>query len=164
MIDWIMREMPRSNRVDLLEVLTVGAPFCGFKILSGLSLRGSGHLGVEIFGSLFICLGLMDALINAVNFGGLLVKGRRPMAACSIALAMRPRQNPSGTHRKWHELGNSLDVLLSFALVALMIGAGRLRAMPPDRLAAWNACVILNVLGAGLGRFGDSLRNLSREE
>ena len=25
--------------------------------------------------------------------------------------------------------------------------------MTPDRLAAWNVCVILNVLGAGLGRW-----------
>ena len=49
-----------------------------------------------------------------------------------------------------------------FALVALMIGAGRLRSMPAGRLAVWNACVILNVLGAGLGRFGDSWRKLSQ--
>jgi len=57
----------------------------------------------------------------------------------------------------------SIDVLLSFGLVALVIGGGRLRGMPPAQLTAWNACVILNVLGAGLSRFGESLRNLRRE-
>ena len=62
------------------------------------------------------------------------------------------------------DLGAAADVLMSFLLVALMIGLGRLASMPPGRLAAWSACVILNVLGAGLGRFGASLRDLSLSE
>jgi hypothetical protein len=151
-----MTEAPRSKRLDLLEVLTVGLPFCGFKILTGLSLADSAAIfPLGLLGGLLVGLGVLDAIINAVNLAGLLINGRRPLAACSFALALRPR---------WRELGNALDVFLSFALVALMIGAGRLRSLPPDQLSTWNACVILNVLGAGLGRFGDSLRNLSRSE
>ncbi len=158
-----MQETPRSKGMDLLEVLTVGLPFCGFKILAGLALAGSAFLSVGLFGRFLILLGGLDGIINGANLAGLLAQGRRPMAACSFALAMRPFGRPPTPPQKWHEVGNSLDVLLSFALVALMIGGGYLRSMAPDRLAAWNACVILNVLGAGLGRFGISLRELSRD-
>jgi hypothetical protein len=152
-----MGEAPRSKRMDLLEVLTVGLPFCGFKVLAGLSFAGPA-------GAFLVALGVLDGLINGANLAGLLAKDRRPLAACSLAFAARALRAPSGPPRKWHDLGSSLDVLLSFALVALMIGGGRLGSMPPVRLSAWNACVILNVLGAGLGRIGDSLRDLARGE
>lgn len=150
--------------MDLLEVLTVGLPFCGFKILTGLSLTAASASPLKLLGVLLIGLGVLDGIVNAVNLAGLLVNGRRPIAACSLALATRPFRTPSSSLSKWHDLGNSLDVLLAFVLVALMIGFGRLRLMPPDRLMAWNICVILNVLGAGLGRFGDSVRSLARDE
>jgi hypothetical protein len=143
--------------MELLEVLTVGLPFCGFKMLAGLSQKGPGGL-------LFVGLGVVDAVINAVNLTGLLVVGRRPLAACALALvagAFRRRSDPIS---KWRDFGSSSDVLLSFALVALMIGLGRLTAMSSPQLTAWNVCVILNVLGAGLGRFGASLRDISRAD
>jgi hypothetical protein len=140
--------------MELLEVLTIGLPFCGFKIVAGLSLGGSA-------GFLLVGLGLVDTAVNAANLAGLLLARRRPLAACALALAAgAPSSNVPLAKRR--DLGAALDVLLSFALVAIMIGTGKIRALPPAQLAAWNACVILNVLGAGLGRFGASLRNLSR--
>lgn len=143
-------------RLNLLEVVTVGLPFCGFKILSGTSLGGPA-------GFLLIGLGVLDAAINGVNLLGLLATRRRPMAACTLALATSSFRRASAAPQRWLDLGNSLDMLLAFALVALMIGSGRLASMTPERLAAWNACVILNVLGAGLGRLGASVRDLARE-
>lgn len=139
--------------MDLLEVLTVGLPFCGFKLLTGLSLLGP----LPAAGIALIALGALDAAVNGVNLAGLLLRGRRPLAACTLSIAARALRGPS-----WNELGDSLDVLLAFVLVAAMIGFGRLRLFPEDRLAAWNACVILNVLGAGLGRFGASVRGLAK--
>jgi hypothetical protein len=158
-----MNEAASSKRLELLEVLTVGLPFCGFKILTGLSLADSpASAPLMIAGFALVSLGALDGLLNAVNLAGLLVNGRRPMTECSFAFAARTLRGPSGAPHQWQDLGNSADVLVSFALVALMIGFARLRSMPPGRLAVWNACVILNVLGAGLGRFGLSLRDLSR--
>ena len=158
-----MREERSSKLTNLLEVLTVGLPFCGFKILTGLRLADSALLPLRLLGAFLLGLGVLDGVINGANLVGLLVKGRRPMAACAFAFAMRASRKLSSPPEKWHELGSSFDVLLSFALVALVIGSGWLRAMPPDQLAAWNVCVILNVLGAGLGRFGDSLRGLAQD-
>jgi hypothetical protein len=162
LINCVMNEATRTRRMELLEVLTVGLPFCGFKVLTGLSLADSAAPAVRLAGALLVLLGAVDALINLVNLAGLLASGRRPTGDCLFALATRPFHAPNRPAQAWRDFGNSLDVLLSFALVALMIGGGRLRGMPGDRLAVWNACVILNVLGAGLGRFGESLRNLSR--
>lgn len=140
-------------RRDLLEVLTVGLPFCGFKIIAGLALGGAGWL--------LVGLGALDAVINLINLAGLLAYRTRPMAACTMALATYPFRGSAP--QKWLDLGNSLDVLLAFVLVAAMIGFGRLGALPAERLAVWNACVILNVLGAGLARFGASVRDLARD-
>ena len=147
-----------SRRVELLEVLTIGLPFCGFKVIGGLSV-----VGVSPLGWLLVGLGVIDALINLANLVGLLARGRRPFAACTFAVALSPLSKRGRPVHTWRDLGNSLDVLLSFSLVAFMIADARLGALPSQQLATWNACVILNVLGAGLGRFGQSLRNLSRE-
>jgi len=142
--------------MELLEVATIGLPFCGFKVLAGLSLGG-------LAGAALVALGAVDAVINLVNLGGLLAARRRPLAACALALAAGGLRG-GGAPAPWRDLGAALDVALSFALVALMIGLGRLGALPRASLAVWNACVILNVLGAGLGRVGASLRGLARAE
>jgi hypothetical protein len=157
-----MSDASRARRLELLEVLTVGLPFCGFKVLTGLAFAASDAPAVRPLAAALIALGALDAAINAANLAGLALAGGRPTDACVLALATRPLRKPPRSPQAWRDFGNSLDVLLSFALVALMIGGGRLRGMPAGRLAVWNACVILNVLGAGLGRFGESLRNLSR--
>ena len=49
-------------------------------------------------------------------------------------------------------------MLLSFTLVAAMVGFGRIPSLPSDHLRVWNAAVVLNVLGAGLSRVGASYR------
>lgn len=145
--------------MQLLEVVTVGLPFCGFKILAGLSLGGP----LRLLGLALAALGAVDAAINGINLAGLLFSGRRPLAACTLSIAASALRGERGPAEKWRDLGDSLDVLLAFALVAAMIGFGRLSLLPPGRLAAWNLCVILNVIGAGLGRFGASLRGLASE-
>ena len=114
---------PPSKRMDLLEVLTVGLPLCGFKILAGLSLTASP---LRPLGFLLIALGVLDGIINGVNLAGLLANGRRPMAACTLALATSPFHGPSSSLSRWRDLGDSLDVLLAFVLVALTIAFGRL--------------------------------------
>jgi hypothetical protein len=157
-----MNESSRTKGVELLEVLTVGLPFCGFKILTGLSLAASASAAVRPAAAALVALGTVDAVLNVVNLAGLSLAGRRATDACLFALATRPLRRPPRPPAAWADFGSSLDVLLSFALVALMIGGGRLAGMRADRLAVWNACVILNVLGAGLGRFGASLRDLTR--
>ncbi len=136
--------------LELMEVLTVGLPFCGFKVLAGLSFSGVG-------GAPLVALGAIDAVINTVNVLGLLFARRRLLPACAFSVAARllPSRRPAPSRE---DLGNALDVLFSFSLVALMIGGDRLRLLQPRHLSGWNVCVIINVLGAGLGWLGQSLR------
>lgn len=137
--------------LDLLEVITIGFPFCGFKILSGLVLRAtSENTVIQILSISLIALGLVDILINFVNLLGLIFRKKFLLPACFFEILLRPDWT-------WHDLGKSVDVLLSFCLVALVIGRGLLHQMTPEQLNAWDICVIFNVIGAGLSRFGHSL-------
>ena len=148
-------------RLETLEVLSVGLPFCVFKIAAGVVFRSAGGawgtLGLVLLG-----LGAVDLVFNGANFAGLVLIRRRVLDACFLSFAAQLVLAPAGkSKRTLQDFGNSADVLISFALVAYMVGAGRLGQLPPRLLSFWNAAVVLNVLGAGLGRFSESVRNLS---
>lgn len=49
-------------------------------------------------------------------------------------------------------------MFLSFALVAIVVGLGLLAHLPRWALILWNMSVVLNVLGAGIGRLVTALR------
>ena len=51
------------------------------------------------------------------------------------------------------EFGLAIDVFASFSLVAAAIGVGLLPRIGPTGTAVWNAAVVLNVLGADIGRW-----------
>lgn len=135
-----------------LEVLTVGFPFCGFKALAGALALASAHPAVRALGAALTALGAADAAINAANLAALAFRRRRAMAACALSAALPARLR---------DVGDSLDTVLAFTLVAVVIGGGLLPGLTPREMLAWNACVVLNVLGAGLLRLGASLRGLS---
>ena len=59
------------------------------------------------------------------------------------------------------EVGESLDTITAFILVAGGVGFGLIAQLPPQQRSIWGACTVLNVMGAGLARLGRSLRQLS---
>ena len=150
-------------RLESLEVLSVGLPFCVFKIAAGVAFfQAGGARGTA--GLILLALGAVDLLFNGANFAGLVLIRRRVLDACFLSFLARLFQAPARKSRRTlQNFGNSLDVLISFSLVAYMVGAGRLGLLPPLLLMSWNAAVVFNVLGAGLGRFTESVRNLSEE-
>ena len=137
--------------MEYLEIITIGLPFCAFKIVTGLFFNQNW----------LIALGLIDFLINALNLLALLLFKKRKLDPCFLSFVVRIFKKPDpSTQSKWQDLGNSLDVLLSFSLVAYVIGGGFIKAFPPLYLSAWNLSVILNVFGAGYGRITHSIQNL----
>jgi hypothetical protein len=135
----------------LFEIITVGLPFCAFKILAGLVL---GQVWLTFWGGL-------DLVINTANLLALLISRHRATDACVLSLVVRALRKPTSTEKPvWQELGNSVDVLLSFAIVAFMLGGGFLKLLAPAQLTLWNISVILNVLGAGSMRLSQSLANM----
>lgn len=150
-------------RLESLEVVSVGFPFCVFKLAAGAVFRARGGVWA-LAGEALIALGAVDLIINAANFAGLVLIRRRVLDACFLSFAAR---SVSGAARRsrWtlQDFGNSLDVLISFALVAYMVGAGRLKELGSPMSVYWDAAVVLNVLGAGLLRFTESVRNLTED-
>jgi hypothetical protein len=145
-----------SLAVELLEVFTVGLPFCAFKVLTGYSLVQHAPAWSAL-GVVLVALGALDVVVNAVNAIGLLVRRHRALEACTLSVATRVIRRRSRVASTWQELGTAVDVLLSMALVAVMIAAGFIGRLPESLLLVWNISVIVNVLGAGVARFGQSL-------
>jgi hypothetical protein len=146
--------MTRIGRIltsQSLEVVTTGLPFCVFKGVVGLMLLREG---ANVAGGLLVGLAVVDTLLNAVNLLSLTFLRRRVTNHCLLtAAARRLLARPSDPQRRV-DLGNALDVLLSCGLVASMVGLGRIPTLPTGHLHVWNGAVVMNVLGAGLGRFG----------
>lgn len=135
----------------IIEIITIGLPFCAFKILSGFYFQFIP----------LVVLGFIDLLINVVNLCSLMFLKRRVLDTCFLAFIVRLIKKPIGEVKsKWEDLGNALDVLLSFFLVAYVIGGGYIGQLPQNHLIIWNISVVLNVMGAGLSRLTISIRNL----
>jgi hypothetical protein len=136
---------------SIIEIVTVGFPFCGFKLLTGLYLR---HLDGQVFlssmGMLLMILGMLDLMVNTANLLSFISVKRRIWSSCVAAGLSRY----SG---RSHHLGEAFDVFLSFTLVALMVAFGAIPELPGFFLGLWNASVVINVLGAGVGRLASTL-------
>lgn len=129
--------------VALGEIVTVGLPFCVFKLITGLLAVDTAIAPV---GYALLALGAVDAVLNVANLGALLVAKRRTGAVCVAELALRG------------ELGLAVDMFLAFSLVAIVIGGGLIARVPAWALSIWNIAVVLNVIGAGAGRLLGALR------
>jgi hypothetical protein len=132
------------------EILTVGIPFCVFKLLTGVIALRSPALAPA--GYALLALGSVDLLMNVANLIALLVTRKRLGAVCLSEVVLR-RFGDS-------ELGLAVDVFLSFGLVAIVVGFGLLLRVPDWALPIWNLAVVLNVLGAGVGRLFAALRRV----
>jgi hypothetical protein len=141
---------PHSLRrwaVPAAEIVTVGLPFCAFKLLTGLIALGSP---LAPLGAALLALGSADLALNGVNLIALVAVHRRAAGVCVADVAI--------TRGGDRELALALDMFLSFALVAAVVGFGWLGRLPAWGLALWNVAVVLNVLGAGVGRLLGALR------
>lgn len=135
----------------LFEILTVGLPFCAFKLIAGVALSQDW----------LTAWGIADTFINTLNFGWLIFARRRITEVCLLSLLMRLMRRPASDQlARWQDLGAAGDMFLSFAIVAFMLGGGFLPGLPRLHLQAWNLSVILNVLGAGSMRLSASIKGL----
>ena len=142
----------RERGLVVLEALTVGLPFCAFKAIAGAALWAGGP-ALRGAAGILLTLSVLDILINGLNVVAVLARGRRWLPVCTLqAVALRVR-----TSHRSAELGTALDLMLSFGLVAGMLGLGGLAHLPADHLQIWNLSVILNVLGAGALRFAHAV-------
>ena len=142
----------RDRVFRLLEVVTVGFPFCAFKVLTGIVLFSFGRWAA--LGWVLIGIGVVDLVLNAIAFVAVAATGRNVLPVCLsqwVVNLLRARRSGS------RELGLSIDAMFAFTLVAAMIGFGWLVQLSRAALTVWSLSVVLNVLGAGLGRLTESV-------
>ena len=134
--------------VPAVEVFTVGLPFCAFKLLTGMiAVRSS----LAPLGFALVALGLVDLVLNTFNLVALITVRRRVSGVCFVELALRLLGRRA-------DVGLAIDVFVSFGLVAAVVGLGLIPRIPVWALPLWNLAVVLNVLGAGVGRLISALR------
>ena len=137
---------------QLIELITIGLPFCVFKFVTGSYLDQYW----------LIALGLVDLFINLINLIAICIKKKRVLDACALSYIVRLIKKPHAEIKyKWQDFGNAIDVLLSFTLVAYIIGWGGIVKIPAWQLQLWNLSVVFNVFGAGYSRLAESIKNLS---
>jgi hypothetical protein len=135
---------PQERALILVEIATVGLPFCVFKIATGLHLIGLS--GGAVAGWPLLALGVADVLLNLANAGSVVVRARPRRQICVLHGLLIAGRNAES---RWGEVGLALDMMLAFTLVAAMLGLGQLPFLPSPWGALWNLAVVLNVLGAG---------------
>jgi hypothetical protein len=141
--------------LDKLDILTIGLPFAGFKILVGIVLRTiSGEVSSPM-GWILIVWGIADLLINLLNLVGLVLKKKKIVPTCAMGFIFQSSSE---------EVGSALDVMMSFTLVAIMVGGNLLKHLTPFQLNIWSLSVVLNVLGAGISRIKMAIENIRKQE
>lgn len=139
--------------MEKLDILTIGLPFAGFKILTGIVLRNiSGEVGSPM-GWILIVWGIADLLINLLNLVGLVFRKKKITSTCAMGFIFQSSSE---------EVGSALDVMMSFTLVAILVGGNLLKHLTPLQLNIWSLSVVLNVLGAGISRIKTAIENLRK--
>ncbi len=150
--------MRKLSLMDLFEVLTVGLPFCSFKIIFGLYLL---RINFQLLGISILVWGILDLIINVINFFSLVTFKRRILRVCglnylvAIILPVFPV-----VHSGPKDLGTGIDAMFSFIIVSIVIGGGVFGELSYLEIKIWSVGVILNVLSAGIYRLLNTTKRI----
>jgi hypothetical protein len=160
-----------QNRVHIFNqfaIITIGLPFVVFKVLFGILLFRMFASPVNgILCYVLVFWGVVDLVINVSNFCTLLIKKRYLMSVCLLAAVFyraslsKPRTAPYS--EDWNELGAALDVMLSFCIVSIVVGASLFHYLSNIEATVWNVSVVANVLGAGISRIVPTIVQVKRQ-
>lgn len=160
----------RRNSHLLLAELTIGFPFIGYKLMAALLLKSAGEQGAfggitvsEILSAFLLVLAIVDLAFNLINLMALVFIGHRLGPVCFLSWVCRH----TPLKRRYNDIGEALDTMLSFSIVAVVVGVNlfpNLIAMSPADgpkvyFILWNTCTVANVLGAGIARLQASLHH-----
>ena len=153
----------QANASLLLAELTIGFPFIGYKLLAAVLLLTMFETPPMLaLAGLFLALAGVDLVLNTVNLLALVVCGHRLVPVCLLSWVI----GHTPLKRRFSDLGEALDVMLSFGIVACVVGINlfpQLMAVSMACFYLWNACTVANVLGAGIARLTASLRTAAND-
>jgi hypothetical protein len=146
--------------MDQIAVLTIGFPFGAFKLLLGLvSLKILPSPFDTLIGFALIIFSFLDIMINLLNLITLVFQNRYLTDVCLLTMFFEMIKGNSENGKAWKEFGTALDVMLSFFIVAVIVGGDLTRYFPKFGMTLWSMSVVINVLGAGLSRMMQAINN-----
>jgi hypothetical protein len=124
------------------QALTIGVPFCIFKLLFGLlALRMSEQVpsaSISAFGWLVIAWASADLLMNLARVFFHLAGRTAPLEYCTIAQAGRLFKRP--------RLFLAIDTLVSFSIICFVLWSGWIVSLSQEESYLWYAATTLNLI------------------
>jgi hypothetical protein len=133
------RKIDSAFQSSSFQALTIGVPFCAFKLLFGLM---SMHFGLLALGYAIIFWASADLLMNLARAFYDLAGRESPVEYCTIAQAGRIFGRP--------RLFLALDTFLSFSIICLALWSGWIKLLSPWESYLWYAATTLNLISISI--------------
>lgn len=128
------------------QALTIGIPFCVFKLLFGLlALRAgasSSSVALGVFAWLVMAWALADLIMNLVRVFFHLTRRAAPIEYCTIAQTGRLFKKP--------RLFLAVDTLISFSIICFVLWSGWITLLSPQESYFWYAATTLNLISVSV--------------
>jgi len=126
------------------QALTIGVPFCMFKLIFGLlALRaGASSVILSVFAWLVIAWALTDLIMNLARVYSHLSGREAPIEYCTIAQAGRLFKRPG--------LFLAIDTLISFSIICIVLWSGWITLLTRQELYVWYAATTLNLISVSV--------------
>ena len=134
------------------QALTIGVPFCIFKLLFGLlALRtGAASVSLSAFGWLVMAWALADLLMNLARVFFHLAGRAAPIEYCTIAQAGRLFKRP--------RLFLAIDTLITFSIICFVLWSGWIVRLSLQESYLWYAATTLNLISISVVNIWIELR------
>lgn len=134
------------------QALTIGVPFCMFKLIFGLlALRaGASSVILSVFAWLVIAWALTDLIMNLARVYFHLSGREAPIEYCTIAQAGRLFKRPG--------LFLAIDTLISFSIICIVLWSGWITLLTRQELYVWYAATTLNLISVSVVNIWIELR------
>jgi hypothetical protein len=125
--------------------LTIGIPFCAFKLIFGISAVRAGAGGIPLlpaFGWIVIAWAATDLLMNLGRAGFDLLGRLAPFEYCTIAQI--------GSILRAPLVFLALDTFLAFVIICTMLWSGWIARLTPAESYVWYAATTANLISLSL--------------
>lgn len=141
------------------QAITIGVPFCVFKLLFGLMCcrAGSeyGSMGLVALGWLIAVWAAADLVMNLLRAAFHMMGHSSPIEYCTIAQLGRHFSNP--------RFFLAIDTFLSFSIICLALWSGWIGYLTRPESYLWYAATTLNLISLSLVSLWLEYRRRSKE-
>ncbi len=154
----IAKTFDRILNASAFQALTIGIPFCAFKLLFGLlALRVAGGAGpLFVFAWLILAWATVDLAMNLTRIGYSLAARPAPLEYCTLAQAGRLVEQP--------RLFLAIDTLISFSIICFVLWSGWITLLDRGESYLWYAATTMNLISVSLVNIWVELRRERKGE